>query len=355
MEAAPDRPVIAGLRAFCPTGPDGMPGSLVVQLSASDGRTGWGEAAGPGMAEAGRAALPLLAETLFGAPATAPARLHRRLAGHPAALPGALAAIDMAAWDLAGRIAGVALHDLLGGAEEGEAPLACPLACLPGGPPEAAAAAGRAAAEAGFRHAVLAAGGPPEAEAARLHALCAAVPGLGVAVDGGGAWDTGTARRFLHLTAALDYTLCDPCAGAEAARGLRPHCPRPLLLAAATVAEAVAAAAAGVDGLALPLLRSGGITPLRTMRDAAVALGLRVAVEGAGGAGIAAAALAQIAASTPAARRAPASDFRARAALPGAALPPSKPGHVRPAAGPGLGIAPEAAALGPPFFALAFG
>lgn len=355
MEAAPDRPLIAGLRAFCPTGADGMPGSLVVQLSASDGRTGWGEAAGPGMAEAGRAALPLLAETLFGAPATAPARLHRRLAGHPAALPGALAAIDMAAWDLAGRIAGLSLHDLLGGAEEEAAPLACALPCLPGGPPEAAAAAGRAAAEAGFRHVVLPAGGPPGAEAARLHALCAAVPGLRVAVDAGGAWDTGAARRFLQLTAGLDYTLRDPCAGPEAARGLRPHCARPLVLAAATIAEAVAAAAAGVDGLTLPLLRSGGITPLRTMRDAAAALGLQVAVQGAGGAGIAAAALAHLAASTPAGRRAPAADFRAGTALPGTALPPAAPGHVRPAAGAGLGVAPEAAALGPPFFALAFG
>lgn len=93
---------------------------VIVELTASDGVTGWGEAAPwevfTGTAEGAFAALDVyLRPVLIGADAMRPRAiltlLDRRLTGHP----DAKAAVDMALLDAMGRRAGLSVADLLGG------------------------------------------------------------------------------------------------------------------------------------------------------------------------------------------------------------------------------------------------
>lgn len=335
--------------------------SLIVRLRASDGSEGWGEAAplgatyDPAFAEGARAALPLLAEALLGAPAFGPALLHRRMEARLRGHPYAKSALDMAAWDLLGRRAGLPLHALLGGAE-GEGTELYRSISVAG--PKAMAEQAKRLAAAGYRRLQVKVGGDPAEDAARLRAVRKAVPAARLWCDANGGWSLAEARRFLLLTGGEDYTLEEPCAGLAANLALRPHCPRPLVLdeSIAGPEEAARAAASGIDGITVKIARVGGITPARLVRDMAAALGLMVTVEDTGGAELDTAAMAHLSVTTPLARRAHTVDFHNWVtASHGTGLPPVTGGLLRPPEGAGLGIAVDAAALGTPFLALALG
>ncbi len=97
--------------------------TLLVQVIAEDGTSGWGEALAPVAPEVPASIVDLLlAPVLKGRTATAPRptwsalrdlmRERGHLVGHQA---DALAAVDIALWDLAGRLTGRPVADLLGG------------------------------------------------------------------------------------------------------------------------------------------------------------------------------------------------------------------------------------------------
>jgi len=105
--------------------------SVMVRLTAQDGNVGWGEAVTI-FREAAMATAVLangLAEVIVGAPARSPVALHHRVREHVwwygegGLASFALAAIDMAAWDLAGHISNVSVVDLLGGAVHDSLPV----------------------------------------------------------------------------------------------------------------------------------------------------------------------------------------------------------------------------------------
>lgn len=98
--------------------------TMLVEVTADDGTSGWGEALAPVAPEVPAAIVDrLLAPVLVGMDATAPRpawsrlrdlmRERGHLVGHQA---DALAAVDIALWDLAGRLTGLGVAQLLGGA-----------------------------------------------------------------------------------------------------------------------------------------------------------------------------------------------------------------------------------------------
>jgi galactonate dehydratase len=104
--------------------------TLVVRLTSDDGAVGWGEALAPVAPEVPALIVErLLAPVLLGADPTRVRPLTSRLrdlmrerghlGGHQA---DAVAAVDIALWDLAGRLAGLPVHVLLGGAFHDEIP-----------------------------------------------------------------------------------------------------------------------------------------------------------------------------------------------------------------------------------------
>jgi len=185
------------------------------------------------------------------------------------ALPQALAAIDLALWDRAGRQAGRPVADLL--AES--APGAVPVNALAGATDRAgaAAAAGRAVA-AGFTCVKVKVGVGDDA--GRLAAVRAVV-GRDVAIraDANGAWRSPQeALAHLRALAPIGLELCEePVHGIEALRAVRAASPVPIAM------DETAAPGAGVaDAVCLKLARSGGISGLLADARAARAAGAAV-------------------------------------------------------------------------------
>jgi len=104
--------------------------TLIVRLTCDDGTTGWGEALAPVAPEIAQAVVDrLVAPVLVGqdprrvrplwTTLTGLMRERGHLGGHQA---DALAAVDIALWDVAGKAYGVPVHALLGGAYRDEVP-----------------------------------------------------------------------------------------------------------------------------------------------------------------------------------------------------------------------------------------
>ncbi|TQM13522.1 mandelate racemase/muconate lactonizing enzyme family protein [Pseudonocardia kunmingensis] len=176
--------------------------TLLVQVTAEDGTSGWGEALAPVAPEVPAAVVDLLlAPVLVGADATAPRpawvrlrdlmRERGHLVGHQA---DALAAVDIALWDLAGRLTGRRVADLLGGAFREQ--LRTYVSGLPR--PDDAARAALAAdwVRRGARSVKLHLGHGVTEDLATVDAVRAAAPELRIAVDAHWAYPVDAALRL---------------------------------------------------------------------------------------------------------------------------------------------------------------
>ncbi len=189
-----------------------------------------------------------------------------------AVLPQALAAVDLALWDLAGRRAGRPIWTLLGA--EAAAPVAVN-ATIGAADRAAAAAEAAAAAAAGFRCVKLKAGVGDDA--GRVAAVRAAA-GAGVALrlDANGAWDVEEAVAALRALAPADIELCEePVHGLAALREVRDRSPVPVAMdESAALPGALESGAA--DAVCLKIAACGGISGLLAAAARARAAGLSV-------------------------------------------------------------------------------
>jgi L-Ala-D/L-Glu epimerase len=181
-------------------------------------------------------------------------------------LPQALAAIDLALWDRAGRRAGRPVAALLGG--DPAEPIA--VNALVGAEDRAGAArqAGEAAA-AGFSCVKVKVGIGDDA--GRLAAVRAAVgPHVAIRADANGAWRSPReALANLRALAPVGLELCEePVHGLEALREVRAESPVPIAIDE-SAAEDGAAGAGAADAVCLKIARCGGIGGV--LRDAAAA------------------------------------------------------------------------------------
>ncbi|MEU4477887.1 mandelate racemase/muconate lactonizing enzyme family protein [Micromonospora sp. NPDC023966] len=164
--------------------------TLLVEVVADDGTTGWGEALAPVAPEVPAAIVDLLlSPVLVGMDATAPRpawyrlrdlmRERGHLVGHQA---DALAAVDIALWDLAGRLTGLGVAQLLGGAFRSRLPTY--VSGLPRSTDPQRAALARDWADRGATAVKLHLGHGVAADLATVDAVRDAAPDLRVAVDG---------------------------------------------------------------------------------------------------------------------------------------------------------------------------
>lgn len=176
--------------------------TLLVAITAENGTVGWGEALAPVAPEVPATIINrILGSVLTGMDATSPRpsfftlrelmRERGHLDGHQA---DALAAVDIALWDLAARLRGVRVADLLGGAFRTRVP--CYVSGLPRPDDE-----GRAHLAAEWEHqgapaVKLHLGHGFDADVATLDAVRRAAPGLRVAIDAHWAYDLPAARRL---------------------------------------------------------------------------------------------------------------------------------------------------------------
>ena len=190
---------------------------IVLALRGDDGVSGFGEAAplaGYDGVDAGqvRAALDAFRPLLTASDGRDRTRLLARCAAL-APLPQALAAVDLALWDLAGRRAGEPLWRLLGAAAATPVEVNATIGALDADGAGRAAAAARAS---GFRTVKVKVGTGDDV--GRVAAVRdAGGPALRIRVDANGAWSVREAIAALRVLAPLGIECCEePVHGVEA-------------------------------------------------------------------------------------------------------------------------------------------
>jgi L-alanine-DL-glutamate epimerase-like enolase superfamily enzyme len=333
--------------------------STVVELVAEDGTTGWGEAAplgafyAPAFPAGVRAGVCELLPLVVGRSATAPRMLLRQLDLAMMGQPASKSAIDMAACDLAARLAGVPLAEALGGRDGDTVEL---YRSVISEQPAAMAERARGYARAGYRRIQVKVGADPLEDAARLRAVREAVgDATALVCDANGSWTSAAALRFLQATRDLDYVLEQPCASLAECAAVRTRCERPLALDESVEDLDTLLAArqvAGCDAVTIKLARVGGVTPAALLRDVACELGLLVTVEDTGGSDIATAAMVHVSLSTPARLRLHTVDFNAWVTVSNASgMPAPRDGSLGVPSAAGLGVVVSARELGDPICA----
>jgi len=330
--------------------------SAVVALATDAGLTGWGEVCpcGPSYTPAFAAGLvPCLTElapAVLGRDPREVAAVGRAMDRALAGQADAKAAVDAACWDLLGKAAGLPVYVLLGGRLAESIPLhrIVPLAA----PADMARGLDDLRA-AGFANFQVKLGRGVAEDLALVRALTAGGrPGERFVGDANGAWRRDEALRFANAAGGLDLYLEQPCATYAECLAVRRRCRLPLKLdeSLATVADVRRALADdAMDAAALKLSRLGGLTKARVARDLCADAGIPVTIEDAWGSGIATAAFAHLAASTPPERLLDATDLHAYNTTQLArGAPEVADGRMTVSDRPGLGVEPDLDALGDP-------
>ena len=259
--------------------------------------------------------------------------------------------VDMALWDLYGKITGLPLYQLLGGRVQRDMPLYHSITCI--APREMARIAKEAYAT-GIRQfqVKLGADADWQADAERLIRVRETV-GNGPLVYGD--WNCGatklqatrTGRAVAHLDIMLEQPCksLDDCAAVQRATGL----PMKIDESAFDQASLLRAYELGcLDAVALKLSKFGGLSALCRARDLSVHLGAEICAECTWGSDIVTAAALHFAASTPQANLMNTCDLSSyvapRLCKDG---PVRKDGRIKPPEGLGLGITPDLDILGP--------
>jgi L-alanine-DL-glutamate epimerase-like enolase superfamily enzyme len=288
-----------------------------------------------------------------GADPTNISRVHELMDSALLGAEAAKCAVDIACWDLLGKVAGLPIATLLGGVLAPDFPLyeAVPLAA-----PEAMAAFVEHRSAAGVRQFQLKVGNDPLEDAARTRAvLDRADADVTIIADSNGGWNIPQALAAVRAMAGLPIYIEQPCRRTVDCAIVQASSSLPLVLDESVLTlddlfEAKHVAHAG--SVNIKLSRVGGISAAARMRDRAHDLGMTVSVEDTWGGDITSAAVSHIAASTSPTTLLTTSffnDWTNEHVAQGE--PMSSAGRGSAPVGPGLGIEVDASLLTPLFSA----
>jgi L-alanine-DL-glutamate epimerase-like enolase superfamily enzyme len=253
------------------------------------------------------------------------------------------AALDMACWDILGKVTGQPVVTLLGG-RYGES-FALYRAISQESPKEMAGKVAHYRAE-GYTKFQLKVGGDPDTDIERIHAAAAKLrPGDVLIADANTGWSQHQALRVADAVRHVDVYIEQPCASYQECLTVRRHSNRPFILD--EVVDSVGMLVEGardqaMDVINLKISKVGGLTKARQIRDLAVSLGIALTIEDTWGGDIVTAAIAHLAHSTPPGYLFSATDFNSYVTVSIAGGAPQR-SHGRLAAGPapGLGVEPR--------------
>jgi L-Ala-D/L-Glu epimerase len=274
------RSVVSALRAPFVTGHGTVQERqlLLVGLRASDGVAGHGEAAalesydGVSMGDVA-AAIESCRPVLEGYPDVAPIADVLARCAEATVLPQALAAIDLALWDLAGRRTREPVWRLLGARRP--FPVAVNWTIAAADRSGAAHEAAQARAEGFGTVKVKVAIGDDPGRLAAVRAF--AGPQMAIRIDANGAWSPAEARAALGHLAPVGIELCEePVAGLEEIRALRGLTDVPLALDESTDHPDALTAPPAADLVCLKIARCGGISATIEAAERARAAGYDV-------------------------------------------------------------------------------
>lgn len=332
--------------------------TTLVKLVSDTGVAGWGETCpvGPTYAEAhadgARAALAVMAQGLIGA-ALWPTALNRKMNSLLNGHNYAKAAIDIAAHDLIGKMLGVNVADLLGGAVTDRVPSY--YATGVGAPDDIARLAKEKLAEGYPRLQVKVGGRPVEIDIETIRKVWEVIQGKGMrlAVDGNRGWSTRDALRVSRELPHVPFIMEQPCNTVQDLEKIRPQVGHGIYMDENSVDLNTVISAAGtglVDGFGMKVTRIGGLANMRAFRDICEARNLPHTCDDSWGGDIIAAACTQIGATV----RPDLCEgvWLAAPYIEGNYDPENGlrivDGHIQRPKGPGLGVIPDETLFGAP-------
>ena len=328
--------------------------STVVELVTDDDISGFGEvcplgpfylpAFGPGA----RAGIGELAAALIGRDPTAIGPINqlmdRALLGHPYVK----SAIDMACWDILGKVTGKSVCDLMGGKFGERVTLYRAISQRPVDEMTENVAAHRAD---GYTRFQLKVGGRPKDDIDRIHAVADILTEDEVLVaDANTGWRVDDALRVVSAVRDRDVYIEQPCRSYEHCLTVRQRTSLPFILDENITG--IGALLRGYDDGAMDVInlkisKVGGLTKARQIRDLCVTLNIPMTIEDSWGGDIITAAIAHLAHSTPESLRFSATDFNSYVTVRNATGAPTRvSGHMVASDDAGLGIAPDMDVLG---------
>ena len=334
--------------------------STIVRLETDDGTVGWGECCPlgpaylPSYAEGVRAGLAVLAPDLIGLDPVQTTVLNRRmdqaLKGHPYVK----SAIDMACWDIAGKVAGRPVCDLLGG-RHGE-DFVLYRAISQHSPDEMAANVDGYRSE-GYTRFQLKVGGDPDTDVRRIRAVAEVLQDGDVLIaDANTGWLMHEAARVVRAVDDIDVYIEQPCDTYEECLAIRERTSHPFVLDECIdglPALLRAHADRAMDVVNIKISKFGGLTRARFARDLCVSLGIAVTIEDSWGGDVVTAAIAHLAHSTPTGHLFTSTDFNSYVTVRTADGAPERVnGRMAATKAPGLGIEPRTEVLGDPVLAV---
>ena len=328
--------------------------STVVEIKTDEGLSGYaeccplGSAYLPSFALGVRAGLAELAPHLIGQDPLNLGEINqtmdRALRGHPYAK----APIDIACWDLLGKVTGQPVYNLLGGAMQDDVVL---YRAISQESPEAMAKKIAGYSAEGYVKFQLKVGGDANDDIDRIHATREILkPSDLLVADANTGWTRHEAARVVGAVSNLDVYIEQPCMTYEESVSIRRRTTLPFILDevidnAGTLVKGLAEDA--MDVINLKISKVGGLTRAKLMRDLCVASGIPMTIEDTWGGDITTAAIAHLARSTPKDFCFSATDFNSYGTVSIASGAPERVnGKMTASDESGLGITPNFDVLG---------
>lgn len=329
--------------------------STVIGVETDQGLVGYGEVCPlgpvylPAYAEGVRTGLQELAPHLLGMNPCELGLLNQRmdtaLKGHPYVKSG----IDMACWDLLGKVSNLPVCILLGG-RFGES-VRLYRAISQQAPDEMAKNVSQYREE-GYTRFQLKVGGDPDTDIQRIHQARSVLPPTHrLVADANTGWTQHEAVRVVRAVRDLDVYIEQPCPTYEECLSVRRLTDHPFVLDEnidSLHALLRAKADAAMDVVNLKISKLGGLTKAKLARDLCVEMGIAMTLEDTWGGDIVTAAIAHLAHSTPEEFRFTSTDFNSYVTVSLAdGAPQREHGFMQASTSPGLGIQPKPEVLGP--------
>jgi L-alanine-DL-glutamate epimerase-like enolase superfamily enzyme len=330
--------------------------STVVAVETDAGIIGYaeccplGSAYLPAYALGVRSGIAELAPKLIGLDPTDIGTLNRHMDAVLRGHPYVKAPLDIACWDILGKVTGMPVYKLLGGAAQDRIAL---YRAISQESPEAMAGKIAGYRQEGYTRFQLKVGGNADTDIARIHQTRAILaPGDILVADANTGWTRAEAARIVSAIASVDVYIEQPCPTYEECLSVRRRTARPFVLDeviddVGTLMTALTEDA--MDIINLKISKVGGLTKARLLRDICVATGTPMTIEDTWGGDIVTATIAHLARSTPAEFCFSATDFNSYGTVEIAAGAPRRiDGFMTASDAPGLGITPHLDRLGKP-------
>jgi len=330
--------------------------STVLEMETDAGVTGYaeccplGSAYLPSFARGVRAGLEELAPHLIGLDPRNINGINRVMDAGLRGHPYAKAPVDIACWDILGKVCDLPVYMLLGGAAQDDVAL---YRAISQEDPETMARKIEGYAAEGYTKFQLKVGGNADEDIARIRATRAVLkPSDLLVADANTGWTRHEAARVVAAVADLDVYIEQPCLSYEESVSIRRRTGLPFVMdevidTPATLVRGIAEDA--MDVINLKISKVGGLTKARLMRDLCVAHGIPMTIEDTWGGDITTATIAHLARSTPEEFTFSATDFNSYGTVTIAEGAPTRiNGRMTASDAPGLGVTPIKEALGQP-------